>query len=239
MKTKDDNLALPEHIAIIMDGNGRWAKKRLLNVSAGHNAGAQTLKKLSLDAEKIGLKYLTVYAFSTENWSRDPQEVKELMNLIRRYVQEYIDDTDKRNQRMRVIGDISGFEPDIREKIAFLEESTKDKTGLTVILALNYGGRDEITRAAKRLGADIQEGKLAKDDVTIDVFGKYLDTKDYPDPALLIRTGGDKRISNFLLWQAAYTELYFDDVFWPDYNITRLEAAAAEFNKRERRFGGR
>jgi len=227
---KEEAQALPEHIAIIMDGNGRWAKKRLLNVSAGHYAGAQTLKKLSQDADAMGLKYLTVYAFSTENRLRAQDEVTGLMDLIRRFVKEYIEDAARMNLRMRVIGDISWFEKDIIEMIALLTEKTKDKTGLTVILALNYGGRDEIIRAAKKCNAA---------ELTADTFAACLDTADYPDPELLIRTGGEKRLSNFLLWQTAYTELYFDDVLWPDYNISKLKDAIRDYNKRSRRFGKR
>jgi len=236
---KNELSNLPEHIAIIMDGNGRWAKKRFLNVSAGHYAGAQTLKKLSQDADALGLKYLTVYAFSTENWSRQPAEVTGLMNLIRRFVKEYINDAEKKNLRIRVIGDISKFDQDIRDMIAELEEKTGGKTGLTVILALNYGGRDEITRAAKKICRDAQDGKLANADLTETIFSEYLDTRDYPEPALIIRTAGEKRLSNFLLWQAAYAELYFDDCLWPDYNISRLETAIEDFSDRQRRFGGR
>jgi undecaprenyl diphosphate synthase len=230
---------MPEHIAIIMDGNRRWAKKRLLSVAAGHKAGAQTLRKLAEAADERGLKYLTVYAFSTENWSRDKAEVKNLMNLIRAFVKEYIEDTDKNNIRMRVIGDISQFEADIREKIAFLEESTKNKTGLTVILALNYGGRDEISRVALAVCNDVLKGIINKSDINEQTLKTYMDTKDFPDPELIIRTAGEKRLSNFLLWQSAYSEFYFDDTLWPDYNIQKLEEAAREFGKRGRRFGGR
>lgn len=230
---------MPEHVAIIMDGNGRWAKKRLLSISAGHKAGAQTLRRLTEDADKLGLKYLTVYTFSTENWSRDSDEVKSLMKLIRQFVKEYIEDTDKNNIRMRAIGDLSRFEPDIREKIAFLEEKTKDKTGLCVILGLNYGGRDEMTRATKKIVDDVLKGRLNKSKIDEEVLESYLDTGVFPAPELIIRTGGEKRLSNFLLWQAAYSELYFDDVLWPDYNISRLETAINDFRQRDRRFGGR
>jgi undecaprenyl diphosphate synthase len=230
---------MPEHIAIIMDGNRRWAKKRLLSVAAGHKAGAQTLRKLVEAADLRGLKYLTVYAFSTENWTRDKAEVKNLMNLIRAFVKEYIEDTDKNNIRMRVIGDISQFEADIREKIAFLEESTKAKTGLTVILALNYGGRDEISRVCLAVCNDVLKGIINKSDINEETLKKYMDTKDFPDPELIIRTAGEKRLSNFLLWQSAYSEFYFDDALWPDYNIQKLEEAVRDFNKRGRRFGGR
>ncbi|MDR1688547.1 MAG: isoprenyl transferase [Clostridiales bacterium] len=234
-----ENVIMPEHIAIIMDGNRRWAKKRLLSVAAGHKAGAQTLRKLVEAADLRGLKYLTVYAFSTENWTRDKAEVKNLMNLIRAFVKEYIEDTDKNNIRMRVIGDISQFEADIREKIAFLEESTKAKTGLTVILALNYGGRDEISRVCLAVCNDVLKGIINKSDINEETLKKYMDTKDFPDPELIIRTAGEKRLSNFLLWQSAYSEFYFDDALWPDYNIQKLEEAVRDFNKRGRRFGGR
>ena len=235
---KDAN-GMPAHIAIIMDGNGRWAKKRLLNTQAGHYAGSVALKKLCFDADAIGLKFLTVYAFSTENWKRNADEVKGLMNLIRRFVDEYTQETKDRNIKMRVIGDISRFEPDIAEKIGFLENETKNKTGLTLIMALNYGARDEILRAVRK----ITERNAARAGALLPLneldFASELDTKDFPDPDLIIRTGGEKRLSNFLLYQAAYAELYFDDALWPDYGIKRLQTAIDEYNARERRFGGR
>lgn len=228
----------PKHIAFIMDGNGRWAKKRFLTRSAGHKAGAEALRKLVNECEKIGVEYVTVYAFSTENWKRPDDEVKLLMDLMRSYMQRYIGDADKNNIKMVALGDISKLDKDLQDKIIFLQEKTKNKTGIQLNIALNYGSRDEIVRAAKKMAVDVKKG-FPIDRVNEKVFAAYLDTKGMPDPELLIRTSGELRISNFLLWQLAYTELYFTDKLWPDFNINDLQDAIHQYQSRDRRFGGR
>jgi len=230
---------IPTHLAIIMDGNGRWAKKRFMPHSMGHRAGAQALRKLSYEIEKMGIKYLTVYTFSTENWNRPEDEVKDLMNLIRQYFQEYIDDSKKNNMRMSFIGDHSRLDADLQEKLKTLTDITKEKTGLHVVLAVNYGGRDEITRAARKLAHDAAKGKLNPQKIDEEMLSMALDTASLPDPDLIIRTGGDLRLSNFLLWQLAYTEMYSTDTLWPDFGLRELKKALKSYKGRERRFGGR
>lgn len=230
---------VPAHIAIIMDGNGRWAKKRLLAHTAGHRAGAQTLRKLAVEVEKMGVKYLTVYAFSTENWKRPQDEVDGLMKLLREYIQQYIDDTKKNAMRISVIGERSRLEPDLRRKIADLETMTADKPGLSVVIAINYGGRDEIVRAAQRIARNVAKGALMPENIDEALFANQLDTAAIPDPDLLIKTGGEFRLSNFLLWQLAYAEIYVLDKLWPDFTIDDLRQAVSWFNGRERRFGAR
>ena len=230
---------IPQHVAIIMDGNGRWAKRRGLPANAGHRAGAQALRKIAPEAEKMGIRHLTVYAFSTENWSRPKDEVHEFMNMMRDYFQQYIDDSKKNDMRMSFIGDLTRLAPDLQEKLAILTDITKDKKGLHVVLAVNYGGRDEIARAAKKLARAACEGRLNSDDINIDVLTGALDTYPLPDPDLIIRTGGDLRLSNFLLWQLAYAEMYVTDTLWPDFNSAELQKALASFSGRSRRFGGR
>jgi len=224
-------MEIPTHIAIIMDGNGRWAKKRFLTRAAGHRAGAGVLKKLALEADKMGLKYLTVYAFSTENWKRPAHEVDGLMELLREYLLEYINDADKNRLKLTVIGDKSRLAEDLQSTIAQLEDKTREKDGLNVVIALNYGGRDEIVRAARRA---VTSGVL---ELTEEGFAGLLDTAGIPDPELIIRTSGEHRVSNFLLWQAAYSEYYFTDKLWPDFTIHDFEKAIAEYRRRERRFG--
>ena len=231
--------AVPEHIAIIMDGNGRWAKRRLLNKAAGHRAGAQALRRLAEEAEKIGVKILTVYAFSTENWTRPKDEVDDLMSLIHHYIQQYIDDSKKNNMRITLIGDLTRLTDELQRKIAGLVEMTKEKKGMRVVLALNYGGRDDITRAVRKLAADVKGGRKTLDEINEKLFASYLDTFDLPDPDLLIRTSGEMRLSNFLLWQTAYSEMYFCDKLWPDFNIKDLENAIGQYKLRDRRYGGR
>ncbi|MDR1664035.1 MAG: isoprenyl transferase [Clostridiales bacterium] len=230
---------VPAHVAIIMDGNGRWAKKRHLAHTAGHRAGAQALKKLAPAVEKLGVKYLTVYAFSTENWKRPQEEVSALMKLIHEYIQQYIDDTKKNDMRIFIIGDKSRLEPELRRKIAELEATTETKPGLQVNIALNYGGRDEITRAARNLAKKTARGEIVPEDITETFFANQLDTGSMPYPDLLIKTGGEMRLSNFLLWKLAYTEIYVLDKFWPDFTINDMRKAIDWFNGRERRFGGR
>ena len=230
---------IPTHLAIIMDGNGRWAKKRLMPHVVGHKAGAQALRRLSHEIENLGIKYLTVYAFSTENWNRSSEEVSELMNLMREYFQQYIDDSKKNNMRMSFIGDRSRLDSDLQEKLDILTDITKEKTGLHVVLAVNYGGRDEIARAARKLAHDAAKGKLNPQKIDEDLISAALDTAPLPDPDLVIRTGGDLRLSNFLLWQLAYAEMYSTSTLWPDFGLRELKKALKSFKGRERRFGGR
>lgn len=224
---------LPKHIAIIMDGNRRWAKGHNLPVVAGHRAGAETLRKIIEACMKYEIKYLTVYAFSTENWKRSPQEVADLMNLMREYLDKLERDNKDRNSRIKIIGDVTRLESDLQEKIKKLEESTKSNTGLTINVALNYGGRDEIVQAIKKLSdADIQS-------LSSENFSKFLYTSESPDPDLIIRTAGEQRLSNFLLWQAAYSEFYYTNVLWPDFSSEELEKALDAFSQRTRKFGGK
>lgn len=230
---------MPQHIAIIMDGNGRWAKQRHLNVTAGHRAGAQTLRRLAVEAEKMGLRYLTIYAFSTENWTRPRQEVDGLMRMLRDYIQQYIDDTKKNDMRISVIGDTSVLDAELRRKIDHLVALTEYKTGLHVVIAINYGGRDEIVRATKKIAQLAAKGQVAAEDIDQAFFTKMLDTAALPDPDLLIRTGGEFRLSNFLLWQISYTEMYVIPKYWPDFTAADLQEAVDWYNDRERRFGAR
>ncbi|ADQ05103.1 undecaprenyl diphosphate synthase [Caldicellulosiruptor owensensis OL] len=238
-KIKIEKEKMPQHIAIIMDGNGRWAKKRGLPRSAGHRFGAQKLKEIVLFADEIGLKYLTVYAFSTENWKRPKDEVENLMNLLREFFDTEIENLIKKTQiRIKVIGDISKLDKDIQERIISAEGRTKDKRGLCVVIALNYGGRQEIINAVKNLALDIKNGKIDIEDVDEELFKKYLYTYDIPDPDLLIRPSGEMRVSNFLLWQISYTEFWFSNVLWPDFKKEHLLKAIEDYQKRDRRFGG-
>ena len=232
------NMAIPRHVAIILDGNGRWAKKRGLPRTMGHREGCKTVEKMVGVAARMGIEYLTVYGFSTENWSRSAEEVGALMQLFRYYMVRLLKIAKENNVRVKMIGDKSRFAPDIIEGIDRLVEETRENTGLTFVIAVNYGGRDEITRAAARLAKDCRDGKLDPENITQDVFASYLDTAGMPDPDLLIRTSGELRLSNYLLWQVAYTEFYITDCLWPDFNREELEKAIAAYNKRERRFGG-
>lgn len=231
-------LKIPEHVAIILDGNGRWAKKRFLPRNAGHAAGAKTVEKIIEDAHDMGIKYITMYAFSTENWNRPEDEVKALMKLLRNYLSDCIERANKNNMIVRVIGKKEGLDEDIIEKINELEECSKNNTGITFVIALNYGSRDEITRAAKKMAQQVTEGKLKPEDIGEDTINFYLDTAGIPDPDLLIRTSGEIRLSNYLLWQLAYTEFYFTDVLWPDFDKEELKKAIIKYNQRDRRFGG-
>lgn len=233
------NTDLPSHIAIIMDGNGRWAKKRLVPKIVGHRAGAQALDKITKKADTMGIKHMTVYAFSTENWKRSKEEVNSLMNLMREYLNKYIDDNKNSNIKVDIIGDVTALESDIQEKIKMLEEISSKKQGMNLHIALNYGGRDEITRAVKNIIKDNSKGIIDVESLNEELISKYLDTKNIPDPELLIRTSGELRFSNFLLWQIAYTEFYFTDKLWPDFTIKDLENAISQYKNRDRRFGGR
>lgn len=233
----ENGLKIPNHVAIILDGNGRWAKKRFMPRNYGHAQGSKTVEKICEEAWNMGIKYLTVYAFSTENWSRPEKEVEALMNLLRNYMKDCIARTTKNNMRVRVLGDKSKLPMDLRESIDELEKNSASNTGLNFNIALNYGSRDEIIRAVKRMTQDVVEKKVAVDDINESVLSGYLDTADIPDPDLLIRTSGEQRLSNYLLWQLAYTEFYFTDVLWPDFNRKELEKAIEYYNGRERRFG--
>ena len=233
-----ESMRVPEHVAIILDGNGRWAKKRFLPRNMGHAQGRKTVERIIEDAFDMGIKYLTVYAFSTENWRRPKDEVDALMKLLRDYLKTCIKRANKNNMRVRVIGDVTGLSEDLREKIEQLEEASKGNTGINFTIALNYGSRDEMIRAMKKMAGDLLAGTLKKEDITEDVFAGYLDTKGIPEPDLMIRTSGEQRLSNFMLWQLAYTEFYFTDVLWPDFKKKELKKAVEYYNGRERRFGG-
>ena len=234
----DENMVIPEHVALILDGNGRWAKKRGLPRTMGHKEGCVTVEKTVEIAARMGIRYLTVYGFSTENWKRSKEEVGALMQLFRYYMVRLLKIATANNVRVRMIGDRTRFDSDIIEGINRLESQTKDNTGLTFVIAVNYGGRDEIRRAAAKLAEDVKAGKVEAEDITESVFASYLDTADIPDPDLLIRTSGELRLSNYLLWQLAYTELYVTDCLWPDFDEKELEKAIFQYNKRDRRFGG-
>ena len=233
-----EKLNVPAHIAVIMDGNGRWAKKRFMPRTYGHKAGADALEQACEDADHLGIKYLTVYAFSTENWKRSVEEVAGIMNLFRRYLESSVDKSNRNNMRVRVIGEKSRLAPDIIRAINNLEEATKNNTGLQFTVAINYGGRDEIARAMKRIAEEIKDGRLSPEDITEEVVSRHLDTWELPDPDLLIRTSGEERISNFLPWQLAYSEFYFTDTLWPDFNRNTFIEAIRHYTKRDRRYGG-
>ena len=230
-------MRVPNHIAIILDGNGRWAKKRGMPRSYGHVKGCENLEDICEVAKELGVKYLTVYAFSTENWKRCKEEVDGLMKLFRNYLKKCIKISQKNNMRVKVIGDVSAFDPDIQESIVKLENFSKDFTELHFQIALNYGSRDEITRAVNRMLEDQKAGKL-ETPVEEETISNYLDTAGIPDPDLMIRTSGELRLSNYLLWQLAYTEFYFTDVPWPDFKRDELVKAIEKYNERDRRYGG-
>lgn len=232
-KKKEQTRVLPTHIAIIMDGNGRWAKKRSLPRTAGHVAGAKTFKTIARYCNKIGLKYLTVYAFSTENWKRPEDEVKSIMNLLRDYLKDAENFKDE-NIKVNFIGDRTPLAEDIKELMAKNEEGSKNATGLTLNIAINYGGRAEITNAVKKI---VNSGVKAED-VTEDLISQNLYTYDIPDPDFIIRPSGEYRLSNYLIWQSAYSEYWFSDILWPDFTPQHLEKAITDYNHRNRRFGG-
>lgn len=233
-----ENLNIPEHVAVIMDGNGRWAKKKLMPRNFGHKAGARVVEQICEDAYNLGINYLTVYAFSTENWKRSVEEVTGIMNLLRNYLTDCIERASKNNMRVRVIGDRTALDKDIVDKIIELEAKTSGYDGLNFTIALNYGGRNEICRAVRKMSADIAEGKLTAEQIDEAGISSYLDTNGIPDPDLLIRTSGEQRLSNYLVWQLAYTEFYFTDVLWPDFSKEDLKEAIRYYNGRERRYGG-
>ena len=232
-----DGLKMPNHVAIILDGNGRWAKAQGMPRNYGHIQGAKTVEVICEEAYKMGIQYLTVYAFSTENWNRPKDEVDALMKLLRNYMKTCLKTAAKNRMCVRVIGDKTGLDDDIRKRIAELEEATKDNYGLHFIIAINYGGRDEIRRCMKSLGEKIAAGELQPADITEEIISDNLDTCGLPEPDLLIRTCNEQRISNFLLWQLAYTEFYFTPVAWPDFSKEELIKAVEAYNKRDRRYG--
>ncbi len=233
-----EELNIPTHVAIIMDGNGRWAKKRLMPRNFGHKAGAKVVEQICEDAHNLGIKYLTVYAFSTENWKRSVEEVTGIMNLLRSYLTDCIERASKNNMRVRVIGDRTALDKDIVEKILELEEKTSVYDGLNFTIALNYGGRDELRRAVKDIASKVKSGEIDPESIDEELISSHLDTGDIPDPDLMIRTSGELRLSNYLIWQLAYTEFYFTDVLWPDFDVEELKEAIRYFNGRERRYGG-
>jgi len=228
--------AVPRHIAIILDGNGRWAKKRGLPRTAGHAVGSENFRKIALYCRDIGVDYLTVYAFSTENWKRPESEVSTIMRLLEKYLHEAVDTMERDHMRMQVFGDISGLSLKLQELVRQTNEIASRFEGFTANICLNYGGRDEIVRAARKYASDLASGKV-EGELSEELFSSYLDSAGTPDPDLIIRPGGEVRISNFLLWQGAYSELYFSDVLWPDFGTAELDKAIAEFNKRNRRYG--
>ncbi len=230
-------MRIPGHVAIILDGNGRWAKSKGLPRNVGHTAGAKNVETVCKAANELGIKYLTLYAFSTENWNRPKAEVEALMNLLESYLKNCVKTADKNNLRVRVIGETGRLSEKFQAKIKELEETSRVNTGLNLTIAINYGSRDEMLRAMKHMMQDEKEGKISIEEIDAELFSGYLDTRELPDPDLLIRTSGEQRLSNYLLWQLAYSEFYFTDVAWPDFNKKELELAIEAYNRRDRRFG--
>ena len=234
----EQNLKIPNHVAIILDGNGRWAKAKGMPRNYGHVQGAKQVEVICEEAYRMGIQYLTVYAFSTENWNRPQDEVDALMKLLRNYMKTCLKTAEKNRMCVRVLGDKTRLDEDIRTRIAELEEATKNNDGLHFQIAINYGGRDEIVRAVRKLSEKVQTGELVPDKITAELLSDSLDTAGIPDPDLLIRTCNEQRISNFLLWQLAYTEFYFTPVPWPDFTKEELTKAVEAYNHRDRRYGG-
>ena len=229
---------LPRHVAIIMDGNGRWAKKRALPRPAGHAAGAETFRRIATYCKNIGIDYLTVYAFSTENWKRPPDEINAIMGLLEDYLHEAIEKMEKDRVKMKFFGDVSVLSPKVRELIIETEELSKRLEGMQANICVNYGGRDEILRAVKSYMKDSADGNLPGEQLSEESFSRYMYSSGIPDPDLVIRPSGEMRTSNFLIWQTAYSEFYFTDVLWPDFNERELDKAIIAFQNRDRRFGG-
>ena len=229
---------VPRHVAIIMDGNGRWAAARGLPRGEGHRRGVEALRRTIRAAAEIGIRYVTVFSFSAENWLRPPGEVRELMGLLRRFIRNDLAELHRSGVRVRIIGERAGLDPDIDRLLSEAEELTQANDSLTLVVAFNYGARQEIARAARRIAEAVAQGTLAPADVTVNSLSRFLDAPDIPDPDLIIRTSGEQRLSNFLLWQAAYSELVFVPTYWPDFDRATLEAAIREYRQRERRFGG-
>ena len=230
-------MKIPNHVAIILDGNGRWAKSKGMPRNFGHTMGAKNVEMVCQAADEIGIKYLTLYAFSTENWNRPESEVSALMKLLESYLKNCIKTAEKNNMRVRVIGEINRLAEPFQKKIRELEETSAHHTGLNLTIAINYGSRDEMIRAMKHMTEDVQNEKLQIEQIDESLFASYLDTKDLPDPDLLIRTSGEQRLSNYLLWQLAYSEFYFTDVPWPDFHKEELLEAVKAYSNRDRRFG--
>ena len=230
-------MKIPQHVAIILDGNGRWAKEKGMPRNYGHTVGAKNVENICRAANELGIKYLTLYAFSTENWKRPESEVNALMKLLDNYLKTCLKTAKKNNMHIRVIGEIERLEPDFQESIRVLEKESAQYDGLNLTIAINYGSRDEMLRATKRIAADVKAGRLTEEEITEETFASYLDTKELPDPDLMIRTSGEQRLSNYLLWQLAYSEFYFTPVPWPAFSKEDLEDAIAAYNKRDRRYG--
>jgi undecaprenyl diphosphate synthase len=231
-------MKIPRHVAIILDGNGRWAKSKGMPRNYGHTVGAKNVETVCQAADELGIEYLTLYAFSTENWNRPESEVAALMKLLESYLKNCIRTAEKNNMRVRVIGEMARLSEKFQERIRELEIASAANTGLNLTIAINYGSRDEMIRAMRRMVADVREGKLEETAIDENVFASYLDTQGLPDPDLLIRTSGEQRLSNYLLWQLAYSEFYFTEVPWPDFHKKELEEAVEAYNNRDRRFGG-
>jgi undecaprenyl diphosphate synthase len=229
---------VPRHVAIIMDGNGRWAAARGLPRGEGHRRGVEALRRTIRAAGEIGIKFVTIFSFSAENWSRPVSEVRELMGLLRRFIRNDLAELHQNNVRVRIIGERQSLDPEIERLLVEAEELTKNNDGLTLVVAFNYGARQEIARATQRVAEEVAKGKLDPAAITVETIGRFLDAPDVPDPDLIIRTSGEQRLSNFLLWQAAYSELVFVPIYWPDFDRAALEAAIREYQQRERRFGG-
>jgi undecaprenyl diphosphate synthase len=236
--TGDGGFDMPRHVAVIMDGNGRWAAARGLPRVEGHRRGVEALRRTVRAASALGIAVLTIFSFSSENWSRPQSEIRDLLLLLRRFIRNDLADLHKSNVRVRIIGERDDLSPDIRSLLEEAEELTHANDGLTLVVAFNYGARQEIARAARRLAIEVAEGRLSAAAITPELLGRHLDAPDLPDPDVIIRTSGEQRLSNFLLWQAAYSELVFVPLNWPDFDRVALEGAIAEFRRRERRFGG-
>jgi undecaprenyl diphosphate synthase len=234
----DSGFDPPRHVALIMDGNGRWAAERGLPRSEGHRRGVEALRRAVRAVGEMGIKILTIYSFSSENWSRPVTEIRDLMGLLRRFIRNDLAELHKNNVRVRIIGERDDLEPEIRRLLEEAEELTRNNDSMLLVVAFNYGGRQEIARAAQRIAARVAAGELRPAEITADAIGQHLDAPDLPDPDLMIRTSGEQRLSNFLLWQCAYSELVFVPTYWPDFDRTTLENAIAEYRRRERRFGG-
>jgi undecaprenyl diphosphate synthase len=233
-----DSYEIPRHVAIIMDGNGRWAAARGLPRAEGHRRGVEALRKTVRAAGELGIGVLTIFSFSSENWSRPASEIRDLMGLLRRFIRNDLAELHQNDVRVRIIGERDDLDPDIRRLLEEAEELTRANRGLVLVVAFNYGARQEIARAARRVAADVAAGRIAADAITPELLAENLDAPDLPDPDVIIRTSGEQRLSNFLLWQAAYSELVFVPTYWPDFDRATLEGAIAEYRRRERRFGG-